>query len=741
MSVILVLEDDDELRDILVDVLEDHDHQVRGVPRGEQAIQLFQEAQFDLLVVDIRMAGPDGLQTLSYLRQLGFSVPTLVMTGFADQSDPVRALRLGAKEYLMKPFALDEFIWAVERILDERKQSEAQRQQKEDVLAAVEWSLSNLSGTPLSGCQEFSQRLDLSAMDRLLLLVSVALREHFKGRQQPADLPPALREILNAWEAPWEGQPSLISRAGSLLEKLESPLTEGSLARLRPGQFDPYLLETLSHSLKADTGQTSQLLDLINILLACGDRASSRKAFEQLLACVPAPSAHRIFALLGLADGAEPEALDPLMLSLLAEVQQLSVGEAMSALWRGGHWLVRLQRPEIAPLLNSLGSQAFKAARRTATAQASLLAWAVDGSSAGQVQGALQQMLLPENLSDLRTALDWLLPPLLNSLAGDQKLQPLLTRLCRQESQTLTYALSKQRLSESGRVFAAQSLEGLGNSAEAALALLAEDTSPKVRDLAGKSRSGKPSSDSSVAIQVVTFGGFELWVGPHKIPESSWRGSRVKHLAAYVAISPKPVHQERLLEMFWPDSLEKGQRGLQSALSVIRAACRDFEEVKGLSLLVREAECVLFPDRFVRWVDCHEFDRLIRQASQCAELEQRSALLQRAVALYKGPFLDGCFLEWALTTQTEYEQMALQAMLQLAASELAQRRWLSAQQTARQALRIDPLLSKAASLSMRAHIGSGNTDLALQFFDSFSRRYQEEFGQSLQLDEMLKDPD
>ncbi|MBX3171839.1 MAG: response regulator [Candidatus Eremiobacteraeota bacterium] len=739
MPVILVLEDDDELREVLVDVLEDNQHQVRGVPRGEQAIQLFQEYQFDLLVVDIRMAGPDGLQTLSYLRQLGFSVPTLVMTGFADQSDPVRALRLGAKEYLMKPFALDEFLWAVDRILEERRQSEAQRQQTTEVVEAVEWVLSRLGGLSLVACREFSQRLDLTPMDRLLLLVSVALREKLKGQPAPPELPPSLAQILRDWEAPWDAQEALVSRAGSLLENLEQPLSEGALGKLKPGQFDPYLLETLSTSLKAETGNSSQLLDLINILLACGDRTSSRKAFEQLLASVAAPSPERVFALLGLCDGLAPAALDGLMLSLLAELQQLPVGEAVAALWRGGHWLVRLQRPEIAPLLKSLGSQALKASRRTAVAQASLLAWAVDGSLAGSVRGALQQLMLPENLSHLRPALDWLLPPLLNALAADEGLQPLLSRLCRQESQTVAYALRHQRLSLEGRLFVAEALEGLGASAEEALVLLAEDASPKVRELAGKSRAGKPALET-IPIQVVTFGGFELWVGPHKIAESSWRGSRVKHLAAYVAISVKPVPGERLLELFWPESLEKGQRGLQSALTVIRGACRDFEEVKGLSILVRESECVLFPDRFTRWVDCHEFDRLVRQAGQCSQLEQRSALLQRAVALYKGPCLDGCFLEWALTMQSEYEQMALQAMLQLGSAELAQQRWLSALQTAKQALRIDPLLTQAAAVTVRAHIGSGNTELALQFFDGFQRRYQEEFGQSLHLDEMLKDP-
>ena len=143
-----------------------------------------------------------------------------------------------------------------------------------------------------------------------------------------------------------------------------------------------------------------------------------------------------------------------------------------------------------------------------------------------------------------------------------------------------------------------------------------------------------------------------------------------------------PAQRRRLLACVWPDQLDRGQRGLSSALSVIRGSCRDFAELQGKSLLVREAECVLIPDDFQRWVDCQEFSRLIRQADQAEDAEARSALLQRAVSLYAGPFLEGCFFDWALQLQGEYETLALQAMLQLSGLELEQRRWLSALQTA-----------------------------------------------------------
>ena len=136
-------------------------------------------------------------------------------------------------------------------------------------------------------------------------------------------------------------------------------------------------------------------------------------------------------------------------------------------------------------------------------------------------------------------------------------------------------------------------------------------------------------------------------------------------------------------------------------------------------------------------MDCDEFDRLIRLAGQSKDLDQRCNLLQRAVALYKGPFLEGCFLDWALALQSNYEQLAIQALLELSVAELSRQRWLSALQTANQALSIDPLHRQAAASVVKSHLGAGNPKLALQFFEGFKARYQEEFGQSLQMDELL----
>jgi DNA-binding SARP family transcriptional activator len=390
---------------------------------------------------------------------------------------------------------------------------------------------------------------------------------------------------------------------------------------------------------------------------------------------------------------------------------------------------------QLLPVLQSLASESEALQSKLSLAQSTLLGACLQGGQLPWLGSALTHLMLPEHRRTLQEAMDWLLPKLLTLTSPE--LQPLLVRLCRQECPLLTQLLRQQKIEEDGRLFLVEALEGWSSSAHDCLALLTEDPSPRVRERARNLKAGRAEKETRIAVQITTFGGFEMWVAHQKIADSAWRGSRVKHLAAYLAISPRPVHQERLLELFWPDQLERGQRGLSSALSVIRGSCRDFAELQGKSLLVREAECVLIPDDFQRWVDCQEFSRLIRQADQAEDAEARSALLQRAVSLYAGPFLEGCFFDWALQLQGEYETLALQAMLQLSALELEQRRWLSALQTAQRALRIDPLQLQAAGTILKAHIGGGHTEQALQFFQGFQLRYEEELGQSLSFDQAL----
>lgn len=134
MNRVMVLEDDNNLRELLVDAVESLDYEVHGADSAKEALLLGREHEFDLVISDIRMAGPtDGIGVLSELKQRRPSLACIVITGYADQTAPLRALQIKVDDYLYKPFEVDDIIAAVERV----RQSLAQRTWYRKVLSGL----------------------------------------------------------------------------------------------------------------------------------------------------------------------------------------------------------------------------------------------------------------------------------------------------------------------------------------------------------------------------------------------------------------------------------------------------------------------------------------------------------------------------------------------------------------------------------------------------------------------------
>ena len=124
MAKILILEDDDLLRDVLVKSLEDEDYAVVPASGSLQALAEVESSEFDLIISDVRMQGMDGIDCLAQIKLTHPGMRSIVITGYASEDAPLRALGVEADEYLYKPIDLDVLCTAVERVLegkDERK--------------------------------------------------------------------------------------------------------------------------------------------------------------------------------------------------------------------------------------------------------------------------------------------------------------------------------------------------------------------------------------------------------------------------------------------------------------------------------------------------------------------------------------------------------------------------------------------------------------------------------------------
>ncbi len=114
---ILVVDDDNRLRDLLTRYLGDQGFEVRAVGDGSQMDKLRSREHFDLLVLDLMMPGEDGLAICRRLRGTGDLTPIIMLTAKGDEIDRIIGLEMGADDYLPKPFNPRELLARIQAVL------------------------------------------------------------------------------------------------------------------------------------------------------------------------------------------------------------------------------------------------------------------------------------------------------------------------------------------------------------------------------------------------------------------------------------------------------------------------------------------------------------------------------------------------------------------------------------------------------------------------------------------------
>ena len=117
MSHVLIIEDSEDMAYGLKTNLEYEDYQVTVATDGEEGLQQALEVSPDLIILDLTLPKLDGLSLLSELRTKGVQIPVLILTARGEEQDKVTGLKLGADDYVTKPFALLELLARVEALL------------------------------------------------------------------------------------------------------------------------------------------------------------------------------------------------------------------------------------------------------------------------------------------------------------------------------------------------------------------------------------------------------------------------------------------------------------------------------------------------------------------------------------------------------------------------------------------------------------------------------------------------
>jgi len=114
---ILVVDDEPGVRDMLCDALSIAGYEPTAVNDGFAAHLMLRDHKFDLIITDINMPVMDGYELLERLRVLGNNIPAILLTARGERADVTRGLKLGADDYVTKPFGLEELTLRVAAIL------------------------------------------------------------------------------------------------------------------------------------------------------------------------------------------------------------------------------------------------------------------------------------------------------------------------------------------------------------------------------------------------------------------------------------------------------------------------------------------------------------------------------------------------------------------------------------------------------------------------------------------------
>ena len=123
---ILLVDDEEDFTTNMKKLLENRGYEVTALNSGDSALQsLCNGGRYDIMVMDLKMPGLDGISTLKEIRKHNLSIPTLVLTGHGDIGTALEAMKLGAYDYLTKPC---EILELEEKLKELRPQGNGKKQ-------------------------------------------------------------------------------------------------------------------------------------------------------------------------------------------------------------------------------------------------------------------------------------------------------------------------------------------------------------------------------------------------------------------------------------------------------------------------------------------------------------------------------------------------------------------------------------------------------------------------------------
>lgn len=741
---ILVLEDNDEMRRIMADVLEAQGYQVTAVARGLEAVEAAANHHFDLIVADIVLDGMNGLEAVEMTRRHQPEIGTLIVSGYATAENLSRARALNTGGILRKPFELKQFVGLVQEQLAHRQREERSESTGSSARDGLLWALGALAraldepprSIGAARVRGLTERLARAAglsepVAQELGLAAVLAT----GPEVPAEfyqdhsLLPALKTALRHLHHPWDLEPTppLEARVVALSQAAaESDWASGpELARHHPGLLDPELLRLYqnladepapSRPRPAPAQRSRNLLSLARALVEVGDHPSAERAYREVLASGVTREA--VLALLGLA---RLKQADPAEAVALAR----KLGPVLYAetLLESGLLLFSRQQAGAAEVLRQAATELDRLGLEGGLARAAVALLRLGESLASQrLRTILAALTDPRYADEIGASAHWLVGHALQLL-------PSLPAECRAPI---------ARLASHYPDYSLQALDQLPGQAKLALIAqfehyappellerLGRDPDPQVQEQAARLHQ---TAAPAPLIRVRSFGLFEVFVGEEPITEKQWKTKKTKFFLAFLASQwGRPVSEDQVMDAFWPGDRNKGKQNLYWATSVARRCLR---VESGPELLERRHETLLLNPEVPHFHDLDEFEAAYqagREAQAQGQVGPARAAYRRMGGYYTATYLEGYYQDWAVRRRDQVEQTALDGFCRLAECSLADQDPREALEAASRALDLDACRQEAHLLAMQAYLELGQPEAAIDQFRTCERALRQEY--------------
>ena len=225
------------------------------------------------------------------------------------------------------------------------------------------------------------------------------------------------------------------------------------------------------------------------------------------------------------------------------------------------------------------------------------------------------------------------------------------------------------------------------------------------------------------SLELHALGSASAFLDGRLITNSEWAVEKTKELLFYFVANPGGMRKEQIVEDLWPDmSPGKGDSNFHSTTYRLRRAI--FPDC-----LIFENGRYRFDSSLVQYYDVHEFENLVRNVESEERPEAKLELLQRAVSLYRGEYLEDIYSDWVNPKREQLEEMHLRALIRLARLHRERREYQQSLDLLQKILAKDAFQEEIHLEVMRCYELMGSRSLAIKHYRQYAELLEEELGE------------